>query len=72
VTTHVHDNRGIVDEHLVPFEGAIDWPAALMTIQKVGYEGTLLFEVRNSGDAEAVLARTSAARRQFERILGDD
>jgi sugar phosphate isomerase/epimerase len=71
ITTHVHDNRGKVDEHLVPFEGAIDWPAALMTIQKVGYEGTLIFEVRNSGDAAAVLARTSAARRRFEQILSD-
>src|SRR5262249_4659853 len=25
ITTHVHDNRGRVDEHLVPFEGTIDW-----------------------------------------------
>lgn len=72
ITTHVHDNQGKVDEHLVPFEGAIDWPAALMTTQKIGYEGTLLFEVRNSGDAAAVLARTSAARRRFEQILGED
>ncbi len=25
---HVHDNRGRADDHLVPFEGTIDWPAA--------------------------------------------
>lgn len=29
VTTHVHDNRGEKDEHLLPFEGTIDWSAAL-------------------------------------------
>jgi sugar phosphate isomerase/epimerase len=73
VTTHVHDNRGKVDEHLVPFDGTVDWPSALMTLQKIGYEGTLLFEVRNTGNADEVLQRTAAARQRFERILdGDD
>jgi sugar phosphate isomerase/epimerase len=70
LTTHVHDNHGKVDEHLAPFLGAIDWPAALMTLQKVGYDGTLLFEVRNTGDAGQVLAAAVDARRRFEEILG--
>jgi sugar phosphate isomerase/epimerase len=29
VTTHVHDNHGDKDEHLLPFVGTIDWDAAL-------------------------------------------
>jgi sugar phosphate isomerase/epimerase len=29
VTTHLHDNRGERDEHLLPGEGTIDWDAAL-------------------------------------------
>jgi sugar phosphate isomerase/epimerase len=29
VTTHVHDNRGERDDHLLPYEGTIDWNAAL-------------------------------------------
>jgi sugar phosphate isomerase/epimerase len=29
VTTHVHDNHGEKDEHLLPFEGTIDWDATL-------------------------------------------
>ncbi len=28
VTTHVHDNHGDKDEHLLPFEGTVDWSAA--------------------------------------------
>ena len=28
VTTHIHDNHGEKDEHLLPFEGTIDWDAA--------------------------------------------
>jgi sugar phosphate isomerase/epimerase len=29
VTTHVHDNHGEKDEHLLPFAGTIDWSATL-------------------------------------------
>jgi sugar phosphate isomerase/epimerase len=27
-TTHIHDNHGETDEHLVPYEGNLDWTAA--------------------------------------------
>ena len=69
VTTHVHDNRGKLDDHLAPFQGTIDWLAALMEVQKVGYEGTLLFELQSSEPSRTVLERTMAARRRFEQIL---
>jgi len=29
VTTHIHDNHGEKDEHLLPYEGSIEWNAAL-------------------------------------------
>ena len=29
VTTHVHDNHGEKDEHLLPYEGTINWDAAI-------------------------------------------
>jgi sugar phosphate isomerase/epimerase len=69
VSTHVHDNRRRSDDHLVPFEGAIDWPAALMAIQKVGYEGRLVFEVANTSTPGEVLEKTRAARDRFEQVL---
>ena len=69
ITTHVHDNRGKADDHLAPFDGGIDWLAALMAVQKVGYEGTLLFELQGAQPPEAVLQRAAAARRRFEQIL---
>ena len=47
VTTHVHDNDGKKDDHLVPFDGRINWDIALMTMQKVGYDGTYLMELAN-------------------------
>lgn len=69
VTTHLHDNGGQTDDHLTPGEGSIDWPAALMSLQKIGYDGTWLFEVANTSTPEAVLEKTEKARRQFERLL---
>jgi len=68
-TTHVHDNRGRTDDHLVPFDGTIDWPAALTAVQKVGYDGTLLFEIVAHGSPKETLARTRKARQRMERML---
>jgi sugar phosphate isomerase/epimerase len=72
VTTHVHDNRGRTDDHLLPFDGTIDWPAALTSLQKIGYEGTLLFEVAASGAPRDTLLRARAVRRRMERLLADE
>jgi sugar phosphate isomerase/epimerase len=69
VTTHLHDNRGRADDHLVPFEGTIDWPAALTAIQKVGYDGTLMFEMAAHGSAKETLVRAKKARRRMEQLL---
>ncbi len=69
ITTHVHDNHGTQDDHLAPFDGGIDWLAALMTVQKVGYEGTLLFELQGCEPPVAGLQRAAGVRRRFEHIL---
>jgi len=69
VTTHIHDNRGKDDDHLVPFDGRIDWPTALMSMQKVGYEGLYLFELANTGSPREVLEKTVDVRRRFEDIV---
>jgi sugar phosphate isomerase/epimerase len=69
VTTHVHDNRGRHDDHLVPFEGTIDWPAALTAVQKVGYDGPLMFEIAAHGSAKEALQRAQKARQRMERLL---
>jgi len=71
VTTHVHDNRGRADDHLVPFEGTIDWPGALTAIQKIGYEGPLIFEVAAHGSPKETLLRAQKARQHMERLLAD-
>ena len=71
VTTHVHDNRGKEDDHLVPYQGTINWPAALVNMLKIGYEGTYLLELANTGNPAAVLEEARRARQRIERALAD-
>jgi len=65
----IHDNRGRADEHLVPFDGRVDWPAALTTMRKVGYDGALTFELATRGSTKDTLARARQARRRIEDLL---
>jgi sugar phosphate isomerase/epimerase len=70
VAVHAHDNRGRTDDHLVPFEGSIDWPAAMTGLQKVGYEGLVMIEVRaGGGTTTETLVRARQARVRLERLL---
>jgi sugar phosphate isomerase/epimerase len=69
VATHVHDNRGRADDHLMPFEGTIDWPAALTAVQKIGYEGPFMLEIAAAGSTKDTLARAQKAREKMERWL---
>ena len=64
-----------VAEHLiavrVPVESAIDWAAALTTVQKIGYEGPLVFDTDARGSTKETLARAKAARERMERLMAD-
>jgi sugar phosphate isomerase/epimerase len=71
MTTHIHDNLGTTDDHLLPFDGTIDWTATLTALSKIGYGGPLMFEVPDHGDANRVLARAVGARRRLQAILDD-
>lgn len=36
IATHVHDNHGTEDDHLLPFEGCIDWDRTMKAIAATG------------------------------------
>jgi sugar phosphate isomerase/epimerase len=71
VTTHIHDNRRQKDEHLVPFEGSINWDATIMELEKIGYDGVLMYEVRNRESAAQVLERCVRARKTLDGLAGN-
>jgi sugar phosphate isomerase/epimerase len=69
IAVDVHDNRGRADDHLVPFDGAIEWPSALTTMQKVGYDGPVTFELSGRGSTKDTLARAKQARRRMDDLM---
>ena len=73
-TTHLHDNRGRNDDHLVPGKGVIDWDATLLALQKIGYDGAWMFELAAAAERKPVLELAVKARERFEALLhiGDE
>jgi sugar phosphate isomerase/epimerase len=69
IAVDLHDNRRRADEHLVPFEGSIEWPAALTAIQKVGYDGPFVFEIAGRGAVRDTLERARKARQRMQQFL---
>jgi sugar phosphate isomerase/epimerase len=74
VTTHLHDNRGTTDDHLIPGRGVIDWDAVTLAFQKIGYDGVWMFELAMSNTPRASLEQAVKAREGLESLLhiGDE
>jgi sugar phosphate isomerase/epimerase len=51
VHLHLHDNRGLEDEHLVPGLGTIDWPVIFAELAGYKYNGQFVFELA-TGDPQ--------------------
>ena len=71
IATHVHDNGGRTDDHLLPFEGTIDWAGVLLAMQKVGSDGPFMFEIVPKGSTKETLARARTARQRIEALMAD-
>ena len=44
---HIHDNNGMTDQHLAPYNGIIRWEDYLTALRDVDYQGDLSFETFN-------------------------
>ena len=80
VTSHIHDNHGLKDEHLAPYEasesgrqaeygasGPIDWKAALAELKSV----PLVFELKEQpawAEPTAASATLDVMRRAYDRV----
>ncbi len=74
ITTHLHDNRGRHDDHLVPGKGVIDWDATLLALQKIGYDEVWMLELAAAAERKPVLEAAAKARERFEALMniGDE
>jgi len=67
-STHLHDNRGEKDDHLMPFEGGIDWEEAVRDFRSVEGQFPLLFELRNYGPEASSFSRLREVIQKMEGI----
>jgi sugar phosphate isomerase/epimerase len=68
---HVHDNHGEKDEHLPPYDGTIDWPAAvkiLKTAPEADLPLLLELKEKTGPDAPTPAEQLQAARKAMDRF----
>src|SRR5271155_2854358 len=68
-TTHVHDNHGDKDEHLLPFEGTIDWDAALAALGTTSQPLPIVLELKEQAGSEPSLDQLRAVFDKLEKGL---
>jgi sugar phosphate isomerase/epimerase len=70
-SVHLHDNCGEKDEHLPPYDGTIDWPTAIKTLQSAPQANLpLVLELKEKTGPEAPSAgeQLEAARKSMDRF----
>ena len=65
VTTHIHDNHGDKDEHLLPYSGTIDWSAALTMLTSLPQPLPMVLELKDQVSGAAPLGEI---RKAFDRL----
>jgi sugar phosphate isomerase/epimerase len=73
-SAHIHDNHGEKDEHLPPYDGSIDWPAALKLFRSLpGAELPLTVELKEKTghDVPSLTDQLSAAAKAADRLEED-
>ncbi|MGA2483788.1 MAG: sugar phosphate isomerase/epimerase family protein [Candidatus Acidiferrales bacterium] len=74
VTSHVHDNHGEKDEHLLPYEGTLDWAeAARLFVTAPQKELPLVLELREpaahaAAEPPAAAELLEAARKALDKL----
>lgn len=67
ICTHIHDNDGVYDQHLLPFDGIFDFEKMCQDLASIGYDGNLTFELRYSDDYAKKMTKEEFMRECYER-----
>src|SRR5437016_1914086 len=70
-SVHLHDNRGEKDEHIPPYEGTVNWPAAIKLLKTAPEPKLpLLLELKEKTGPEAPSGaeQLTAARKSLDRF----
>jgi sugar phosphate isomerase/epimerase len=69
VTTHIHDNNGERDEHLLPYTGTIDWDAVLGLISAAPHPLPIVLELKEAAGGTPQLDQVRASFDRLEENL---
>ncbi len=70
-SVHLHDNHGEKDEHLPPYDGSIDWRAAIPLLKTAPAENLkIVLELKEKfgPEAQSVAEQLAAARASFDKF----
>jgi sugar phosphate isomerase/epimerase len=70
-SVHVHDNHGEKDEHLAPYDGAIDWSAAINTLKSAPEKNlplTIELKEKIGPEAPSPQQQLEVARKAMDRL----
>jgi sugar phosphate isomerase/epimerase len=70
-SVHLHDNHGEKDEHILPYDGSIDWPNAIRILKSAPQTSLpLVLELKEKTGPEAstVAEQLAAARKSMDRF----
>lgn len=68
-TTHLHDNHGEKDEHLLPFEGTIDWDALLTAFSAAPEALPIVLELKEQPGGKPALGQVQVTFDKIEKLL---
>ena len=71
VTVHLHDNHGEKDEHLLPFEGTIDWGTALAALAGAPEAPAFVLELKERAADLPSLEQIRGAFDKLEKHLDE-
>jgi sugar phosphate isomerase/epimerase len=73
-SAHIHDNHGEKDEHLPPYDGTIDWPAAFKLFNSAPTKDlplTLELKEKTGQDAPSLQDQLTAAAKSLDHLEED-
>lgn len=68
-SAHIHDNHGDKDEHLLPYEGSIDWDAAFTALADSSEPLPIVLELKEQASGGPTLDQIRAAFDKIEKEM---
>ena len=70
-TTHIHDTSDGLDNHLIPFEGDVDWQALAAAFAEVEYDGALVIEAKDDEGSPESLRKAAEAGERLRAMIAE-